>query len=199
MLYRKIILTLFLSTMLLLIVYLFYRQEVRYWIPTPVPGDYQIVNTGSQILLDGFGEGTKKFIHFYNPKCPCSKFNFSSYKSLIKNYSDKFDCYAIIQNSADGVDSDDLEFLEKLGVKVIIDHGKKIARKCGVYSTPQVVLIDENNKLYYRGNYNKTRYCTNPETNYGKIAMDSMINQSFYFFSVSATTAYGCGLDEHTH
>ena len=167
--------------------------------PTPIPSDYKVVKTGSPILLKEFDSSRKKFIHFYNPKCPCSKFNFSSYKSLIKNYSLDYDCYAVVQNSVEGVDSDDLEFLQKLGVTVIVDIENKIARKCGVYSTPQIVLLDENNRLYYRGNYNKTRYCTNPETNYAKIAMDSMINESFYFFSVAATTAYGCGLDEHTH
>lgn len=31
-----------------------------------------------------------------------------------------------------------------------------IAISCGVYSTPQAVIIDGNGQLFFRGNYNKT-------------------------------------------
>ena len=179
--------------------YLFYHQEIQYWLPTPVPGDYQAVPFGTEVNLKFLQKGRKKFIHFYNPNCPCSRFNLQSYKSLLRNYHQDFDCYAIVQNTVEGVSGSNVDFLKELDVQLIADQDKKIAKQCGVYATPQIVLLDENNQVYFRGNYNKSRYCTQPATNYAKIAIDSMLSESYFVFPTSALKAYGCDLEKHTH
>jgi hypothetical protein len=72
-----------------------------------------------------------------------------------------------------------------------------LATKCGVYSTPQAVILDAQGLLYYRGNYNKTRYCTDPNTSYANIALDSLLNDHQYpHFNQFALKAYGCTLPE---
>ncbi len=177
--------------------YLFYTQELQYWKPTPIPDGYVEVPIGITLEVDEFQSGRKKFIHFYNPDCPCSKFNFQSYKSLLNNYSEDFDCYAVIQESLDGIKSSNLDFLKKLNVTLIADKKKQIATACGVYATPQIVLLDENNKLYYRGNYNQSRYCTSKVTSFAQIAIDSLLVKSQFHFPQSAFTAYGCPLETH--
>lgn len=178
--------------------YLFYTQEVKYWVPTPVPENYQSVSLGSEVNLEEFQSSGKKFIHFYNPNCPCSKFNTKSYKALLKEYHKKFECYVVIQRTLDGLDDDDRSFLKELDVEVLVDLDKKIAKAYGVYATPQIVLVDEEDKIYYRGNYNQARYCTNLKTNFAKMAIDSMLTGSQYLFPAVAFTAYGCDLNRNT-
>jgi hypothetical protein len=179
---------------------LFYQQEIKYWVPTPLPANYKEVAPGSLITNAHFRTTDRpKFIHFFNPKCPCSKFNFTSYKQLIGAYQNRFDCYAIVQNSSLGIRNDDLKFLEDLNVTLIVDTDQTMARSMGVYSTPQLVLLDAQNQLYYRGNYNQARYCTNPETFYAKMAIDSLINGELYTIPNPAFIAYGCSLEQHTH
>lgn len=196
----KIIVTYSLLAMIgIAIVALFYSQEIQYWMPTPVPADHVDVPIGQTVTLAGFPSERKKFIHFYNPNCPCSKFNLASYKELLRNYSSSFDCYAVVQETLDGVPEKDKAYLEKLNVKLIADADKTIARAMGVYATPQIVLLDENNTIYYRGNYNLARYCTNASTNFAQIAMDSLLVKSQYYFPQSAFSAYGCSLERPTH
>jgi len=84
---------------------------------------------------------------------------------------------------------------DKFGLDIPIIFDKEIAVSCGVYSTPQAVIIDPDNKLYYRGNYNKSRYCTLKSSNYAQMAIDSfLVNCTKPVFAESATKSYGCQL-----
>ncbi|WP_431212739.1 hypothetical protein ACQ86N_44925 [Puia sp. P3] len=70
-----------------------------------------------------------------------------------------------------------------------------IARECGVYSTPQAAIIDAGHKLYYRGNYNKSRYCTNKKSDFARLALEDLLsNHPDLSFSPYAVKAYGCQL-----
>jgi hypothetical protein len=51
------------------------------------------------------------------------------------------------------------EIQDKFDISAPIFFDVSIANSCGVRSTPQVVLPDQQHKLYYRDNYNKGRYC----------------------------------------
>ncbi|MFY0687882.1 MAG: hypothetical protein JXQ90_11985 [Cyclobacteriaceae bacterium] len=179
---------------------LFYQQEIRYWLPTPIPADYADVSTSTKVTNSFFEDNQRpKFVHFFNPECPCSKFNLTSYKTLISAYKDDFECFAVVQNSGEGIASDDLKFLKELNVTLIVDQDQHLAKQLGVYSTPQLALLDSDNQLYYRGNYNQARYCTNPQTFYAKMAIDSLINGQLYTIPNPAFVAYGCSLERHTH
>lgn len=90
----------------------------------------------------------------------------------------------------------------RLPVPAYIDSTGDVAQYFGVYSTPQAVLLSKPifdnatiRHLYYRGNYNTSRYCTNPATEFVRIALDSLLHASpLPQFSGVATTAYGCTL-----
>ena len=80
----------------------------------------------------------------------------------------------------------------KAGATSMFD--KSIAVLCGVYSTPQAVLLDTNHKLYYRGNYNKSRYCTDKNSDYARMAIDSLLHHHEPVNNEYALKAYGCQL-----
>jgi hypothetical protein len=84
-----------------------------------------------------------------------------------------------------------------LNLPVIFDAS--LAASCGVYSTPQAVLLNKYHVLYYRGNYNSSRYCTDEKTSYAKIALEGLLhNHEKIFFNQLALRAYGCQLPQCT-
>lgn len=176
---------------------LFWYNELQYQLPTPVPSNYKAVNPGELIKLNselGIGLTKPLFLHFFNPSCPCSKFNIKMFKSLVAQYGQKVN-FAVVVISDKEYTADEIRDKFDLNIPVTFDH--TLAAKCGVYSTPQVALIDDNSKLYYRGNYNITRYCTDEKTNYAKQAINGLLaNNSRLAFSKLALTSYGCRLAE---
>ncbi len=175
---------------------IFWYNDWVYNLPTPVPVDYCEIKPGSYIdLQERVKIDNKKpfFIHFFNPDCPCSRFNIPHFKSLVKKYGNKISFVVVVitnnmQYSAELIN-------ERYGLNVPVLFDKTLANSCGVYSTPQAVLIDSNNILFYRGNYNKSRYCTDIKSNYAQMAIDSLLsNQRQPVFTQLALKAYGCQL-----
>src|ERR1700712_3209108 len=73
---------------------LFWYNEWKFSLPTPVPAGYVPVPNGTFINLPaemGTKSGKPVFLHFFNPDCPCSKFNIEHVRNLIKTYSDRID------------------------------------------------------------------------------------------------------------
>ena len=175
--------------------YMFWQNELKYTLPTPVPKQYTPIQRGSHVQLSHElkGEANKPlFIHFFNPKCPCSKFNVPHVRSLVKQYGDKIS-FAIVVLSKDHYSVEEIQ--DKFGVNVPVSFDKNIATTCGVYSTPQAVLFDGKHNLYYRGNYNKSRYCTDKNSNYAQQAIDTLLsNNTNPVFNQYALKAYGCEL-----
>jgi len=86
----------------------------------------------------------------------------------------------------------------RFGITVPILTDTALARLCGVYSTPQAVLITAGHELYYRGNYNRSRYCSDEKSNYAQIALNSLVNRMPYpHLDNLALTAYGCELPQY--
>jgi len=84
---------------------------------------------------------------------------------------------------------------DKFDIDIPVSFDSTLAAACGVYSTPQAVLVDAGRHLYYRGNYNKSRYCTDSRSNYAQMAIDSLFgNVPRPVFSGFALKAYGCTL-----
>ena len=172
---KKLITVILVCSCLGAIATLFWYQEVQYLLPTELPSDFEEVEVGSTIDVDFLGENEASLLHFYNPNCPCSKFNYSNFESIQRAYQYDINSYLIVQGSLNGLNTKFRSSLREMKVKVITDHDKEIAKKCGVYSTPQIALVDQNHNLYYKGNYNQSRYCTNPQTNYAKIAIERLL------------------------
>lgn len=193
---RKITATFFLIVVTLTIGLLFWHQEVKYLLPTPIPKNYTEVKLGS-VINHRIDKNDKKpsYLHFYNPNCPCSKFNFKNFEKIVSQQKEKVNTFFITNSEAD-LPARVKETIKLHSIKIIEDPKGVIARKCGVYSTPQLVLLTKDDKLYFRGNYNKARYCTNQQTNYAKQALDSILISEHEIpqFESFATKAYGCEL-----
>jgi len=173
---------------------LFWHNEFVYSLPTPVPINYHAVNLGQIIDLDGKLKSVDNkpvFLHFFNPGCPCSRFNIPHFKSLVKQYGDRVSFAIVVLNKDKNCTQEEIQ--DKFDLTIPVSFDNSIAVTCGVYSAPQAVILDTNHKLYYRGNYNKSRYCTDKTSDFAQIALDSLLNHNHTpLFSTLATTAYGC-------
>jgi hypothetical protein len=197
---KTTITALWLMILLSAVVYLFWQSEWKYSLPTPVPANYAPVKTGDYIKIKSiaFKDNSKPvLIHFFNPDCPCSRFNVPHIKSLIKKYNQEMNFAIVVLENDKKYTVKEIQ--EKFGMELPVSFDKSIAVQCGVYSTPQAVILDSQSRLYYRGNYNKSRYCTNTSSNYAQIAIDSLLNKSANpHFNQYALKAYGCSLPNCT-
>ncbi|WP_338793538.1 redoxin domain-containing protein [Bernardetia sp. Wsw4-3y2] len=189
----------------------FWWQEWQYLLPTPIPEGYQDVFVGKQIpqkVLLQFSEFQKNnkqettqkpiFLHFFSPFCPCSKFNIAHINYLVERYGEQVHFYAIIFNDSE-YDMEFIDFSEKYNISIptILDKKNMIASSCGVYATPQAAIITSEGKLFYKGNYNVSRYCNNRDTNFAEQALGALLEgKNPPDFGELATKAYGCELPE---
>lgn len=176
--------------------FLFWYYDWKYTRPTPVPEKYAVVNPGQRIdiperILPGHTKPI--FLHFFNPDCPCSRFNIPHFKSLVARYGYKVD-FAVVLMAKDK-DYTAAQIQQRFSLDVPVIKDTSLAALCGVYATPQAVLLGTDHTLYYRGNYNRSRYCTNENSNYAQMAIDSLLQHNPHpVFNRYALTAYGCSL-----
>jgi hypothetical protein len=175
---------------------LFWRNEWIYSLPTPVPAGYKPVDTGAVIDIGGKVKSGKRpvFLHFFNPDCPCSRFNITHFKSLVKQYGGEVDFGIVVMTNKNYTVQ---EIQDKFDLPIPVSFDTTIAVACGVYSTPQAVILTASHKLCYRGNYNRSRYCTDKNSNYAQIALEALLKKnSRVIFDRFALTAYGCRLPD---
>ncbi len=178
----------------------FWYQDWRYAQPTPRPADWQGPQPGQALALPGGilpRDGRPTLLHFFNPNCPCSRFNFDHLRELIRRFGADVNFVAVLETDAD---SGTLNRFHALGCQIpaLVDDGQ-ISRATGVYSTPQAVILDGDGRLYYRGNYNLGRYCVDPKTEFARLALEALLaGRPCPEFPRSATAAYGCPLPDST-
>lgn len=183
----------------------FWYQDLRYSLPTPKPPQLVQPDEGKTIqfpenlaaVLAG-NSSQPIFLHFFNASCPCSRFNVDHIAELYRDHGKAARFVAVVQ--AEG----DAETLEKLrqkatdalsGMTAVVDTEGHAAQACGVYSTPQAVLLTADRHLVYRGNYNISRYCGDRITQFARLALEATLaGQPVPAMSPVATTAYGCEL-----
>ena len=194
---RVLLLGIISSALLGLIASTFWQQELQYLLPTPVPANYKVVPPGSLITFNHNLQPQRHtkpiLLHFFSPSCPCSRFNLRHFTELYRKFGKQVDFFAVTPDAQD---------LEKAKgylpeeITVIHDEDEALARACGVYSTPQAAIIQTDNILYFRGNYNRSRYCTDKATNYVEQALHSLIDgQPLPVFDSLATISYGCAIE----
>jgi len=195
---RKLLVRLWMLLLCAAISVLFWQNEFKYNLPTPVPKNYHEIAMGSKIELKCCVTDTRPiFLHFFNPDCPCSRFNIPHVSGLIKKYGDQINFKIVVLNKQKDFTIEEIQ--KKFDAKIPVYFDEGIAKSCGVFSTPQAVLLDGSRNLYYRGNYNKTRYCTNADSNYAQMAIDSLLKQTKSpSFDALALRAYGCSLPKCT-
>jgi hypothetical protein len=136
--------------------------------------------------------GRPVHFHFFNPTCPCSRFNLDHLHALVRKFGSKVYFVAVVES--DLVDTKAFADIAKdLEIPWIADDNGKIAAAAGIYSTPQAVVTTADGALFYRGNYNLSRYCTDPKTEFARIALESLIAQTPAPASPQPA-AYGCEL-----
>jgi hypothetical protein len=177
---------------------IFWGNEWRYRLPTPVPVNYRPVEKGSLVALPGTAEkllaGKPLFLHFFNPDCPCSRFNMPQFRALVNQYGQQAD-FAIVLMSPKRYSAAELQRKFDLPRPIPVLTDSAVAAACGVYSTPQAVIIDTTHHLFYRGNYNRNRYCNDEKTGFARLALDGLLHRNYSLtFNPLATKAYGCQL-----
>ncbi|MCC5920108.1 MAG: redoxin domain-containing protein [Cyclobacteriaceae bacterium] len=190
---KKYALLLLMTISIALIAFIFWHQELKYQLPTPVPKNWTASPLNEKVDLKNISVAEKPSIfHFYSTDCPCSKFNVKHIQSLVRNYSEKVD-FKVVVKEDQMVAKAQKTFGEK--VEVILDKDEAIAKNLGVYATPQAVVLKEDLSLYFRGNYNKSRYCTDPETYYVDTALRYLLaGEDLPELDRYAMQAYGCEL-----
>ena len=177
---------------------IFWYNEWRYRLPTPVPVNYHDVQKGTLVALPAPAEkllaGKPLFLHFFNPDCPCSRFNMPQFRALVKQYGGQAN-FAIVLMSPKRYSAVQLQQKFDLPYPVPVLADSAVAAACGVYSTPQAVIIDTSRHLFYRGNYNRNRYCSDEKTGFARLALDGLLRRDYSFtLSPLAYKAYGCQL-----
>src|SRR5690349_14669108 len=133
---RKWFTVIWLAVILCVISTIFYRMQWVYGLPTPVPTNYRQIKLGQPIDLR-FDRSTGNrsrplFLHFFNPDCPCSRFNVPHFKFLVKQFGGEID-FAIVPVAARPVSVEEIRDRFELDIPVLLDTA--IATRCGVYST----------------------------------------------------------------
>jgi len=192
---RKWMVVVWLLMLTLIVFGFFWFNQLVYLLPTPVPASYHQVHNGEHIELpSSIARQNHKpvFLHFFNPDCPCSRFNVGQFNTLVKNYGKEVDFVVVLMTSKNYTAKD---IRKRFGISVPVISDPKLAALCGVYSTPQAVVLTDQQQLFYRGNYNKSRYCTDEATSYARIALDGVIaHRNDLKFDAMALKAYGCTL-----
>jgi len=179
--------------------YIFWRQELQYIGPTPLPENYTDIEIGEALDIPELSQFTNKllFVHFYNSDCTCSRFNSKVFSNMVYKYRSEVNFVALIQSEEDNAVE---AFKEKydLGIPIIKDKQGQLAEKLGVYSTPQAVII-KNSTLFYKGNYNRARFCTTKNTKFADMALKAAVEgKPAPHFPELAFVAYGCQLPSNT-
>jgi hypothetical protein len=196
---RKLILfSIVIPTAVILIGWVFWKQELKYALPTPVPANFIDVKAGTKIDLAKeipSTAGKPTLLHFFNFDCPCSRFNMRDFETMAKQFGNEVNFYVIIQSE----DEDDRDRFEKkydLDVPTILDKDGSISDKCGIYATPQGVLLDKGSTIYFKGNYNLARYCTKKETKFAELAIGHLLKNEPLPLALqyALKEPYGCSL-----
>ncbi|HMO63280.1 MAG TPA: hypothetical protein PKC39_14440 [Ferruginibacter sp.] len=192
---KKLLMLCWLLLLAAAVAFVFWQKEWQYQLPTPVPLNYTEVLNGTPIShanLPVHTDGKPVFLHFFNPGCPCSRFNIPHFNMLYTRYHQQVHFITVVMQLGKYTTT---EIQDMLGVPVPVSFDTALAAKCGVYSTPQAAIVGVDGKLFYKGNYNKSRYCTEPSSNYAQMALDALLkNSETPYAGIPAIKSYGCPL-----
>ena len=186
----------------------FWYQDLRYTLPTPRPAALADVAPGQIVVLPpglppAPGDPRPLFLHFFNPECPCTRFNAEHIRALRTSFGAQARFVAVMQTDETRNAADRQKSLESVaalfgpGLDAVVDDGGAIAAACGVYSTPQAVILTPGptRSLLFRGNYNSSRYCADPQTEFARLALTAVVShRPLPAGSRAAMLAYGCEL-----
>jgi len=191
-----------LSTVLLLglVATTFWYQDWRYSLPTPRPSGLEQLALGARVPDSiraelGPDDGRPVFLHFTSPFCPCSRFVLDHVRELVRAHGREVRFVAVVRPEDDSEAEPLAPDLTGLGIEQVADVGGRIAAGLGVYATPQAVVVARDGALWYRGNYNASRYCTSPGSAFARLALEALLGGvPRPAVPEAAARAYGCAL-----
>lgn len=180
----------------------FWHQDLRYSLPTPRPAGWTATPVGTRIPLPPAIEalraarpGSPVHLHFFNPDCPCSRFNVDHVRDLVRAHGSDVVFVAVLRDASPDVLERAYRKLA-LAIPFVVDEGP-LSDAVGAYSTPHAVILDGDGRLYYEGNYNVTRYCRDRETEFARLALERVLaGGPPPVFETAASVAYGCPLPD---
>lgn len=179
--------------------YTFWEEDWKYSQPTPRPDGLVQPELGTRISLPPAlaslrQAGRPLFLHFASPKCPCTKFNLDHIRRLTQRFQNRVDFVTVIQAAETPESRQDFDKMH-LAMPVVFDRNGDLGGVLGVFGTPQAALLDAEGRLYYRGNFNRSRYCVDASSEYARIALESLVSgRSLPPMPPEASITYGCPL-----
>ena len=178
-----------------------WRADWRYSLPTPRPRELVQPDSVEPALLarlraaaGSSAPAEPLLVHFGNPDCPCTRFNREHVLELAQACRG-FAAQLALTELPEGAPAGSVTFDADLRLPALAENDGQIARALGVYSTPQAVLIDGLGRIYYRGNYNESRYCRRPDSAYVALALAALrAGRACPSFPPEALRSYGCEL-----
>ena len=178
-----------------------WQADWRYSLPTPRPEGLvqpERIEPGLLARLRaaaGAGSSTKPLlVHVYSPACPCSRFNLEHVLALGREFGDRCAQLALLE-LPEGEEAGAPRRNDELELTEWPESDGLIARALGVYATPQAVLLDGEGRVYFRGNYNLSRYCTRADSAYARLALlELLAGRPAPELPPEATRSYGCEL-----
>lgn len=179
----------------------FWQQDLRYGRATPRPAGWHRPVVGAAVALPAAVErlrasrpGRPILMHFFNPSCPCSRFNVDHVRALTARFAPDVTVVAVLAEGEPATMRAAYQALQ-LNVPAYVDADRRLADALGVYATPQAAILDRDGRLYFVGNYNRSRYCRERDTEFARIALEAVVaGVRPPAAGPAADVAYGCPL-----
>lgn len=131
---------------------MFWYQDWQYAQPTARPAGLRQPLLGTPLdvpaLKAHWRPGQRPLVlHFFNPECPCSRFNLEHVRELQRQFAGRTDFVAVLQGDASPVLEEAFR-RTKSDMPFLVDTDGALASQFGVYATPQAVVLDRQGRLH---------------------------------------------------
>lgn len=138
--------------------------------------------------------GSISVIHFWNPDCPCSRFNEVHVKKIISDYADKNVEFSVVVS---GKTSQQRNAYSELAKQVFNFDAVKAIRsdwpmEQGPPSSPAVAIMNKQGKLVYFGPYSLGARCSPDKGKFVEKALDGLSDEKLPQKKQLNTLAVGC-------
>lgn len=179
----------------------FWHFEFQFLLPVSRPAEAQVLAAGTPSPVQRLttiagapieiGAGTPTVLHFWNPDCPCSRFNEPAVRKLAES-NPEVRVVLVVEN-AELTASLRKRIAQSFPFSAVHDEDGAIAKAFGAYATPAASLVDAEGKVQYVGTYMATAMCSSNQTDAVQVALAAMLAGKD---APAGSPAYGCALPQ---